>query len=200
MIHVKRCLRRTSDRALASKGVRCPDVSVLPRLPSRPVARSWSHRQHLPTLRSVRPSLRRKTLQQFTLEVQAEKEGARTTTVELSVPGGFNIESFADTPGWKRQVTSEGSCEEAHAQRVVWTGAEKSGRDDPVFHFTATLDSAKTYAVKVRQVYDDGSLVDWDGPADSEQPAAFVKGVSSIGGGGRTTLTIVALIVAGWES
>jgi len=118
----------------------------------------------LPTLRSVRPSLRRKTLQQFTLEVQAEKEGARTTTVELSVPGGFNIESFADTPGWKRQVTSEGSCEEAHAQRVVWTGAEKSGRDDPVFHFTATLDSAKTYAVKVRQVYDDGSLVDWDGP------------------------------------
>ena len=58
--HVKRCLRRTSDRALSSKGVRCSDVSVFPRSPSRPVARSWSHRQHWPTLRSVRLSLRRR--------------------------------------------------------------------------------------------------------------------------------------------
>jgi uncharacterized protein YcnI len=143
------------------------------------------------------PVAQTSTLQQFTLEVQAEKEGPKTTTVEMTVPDRFNIESFANTPGWERRITAQGSGEEAHAQHVVWTGVEGSARDDPVFHFTGTLEWPKTYGVKIRQVYTDGSLVDWDGPADSEEPAAYVKGVSSIGGGGRTTLTIVALVLAG---
>jgi hypothetical protein len=38
-------------------------------------------------------------------------------------------------------------------------------------------------------------VVEWAGPEGSEQPAAFVEGVSSLGGGGTTTLPIVALII-----
>ena len=41
-------------------------------------------------------------LQQFTLSVPTEKEGATTTTIELTVPAGFAIDSFEPAPGWKR--------------------------------------------------------------------------------------------------
>jgi len=70
-------------------------------------------------------------------------------------------------------------------------------RADPVFHFTATLESAKTYGVRVRQLYSDGSIVDWAGAEGSEQPAAIVEGVSSFGGGGGSTLAVFALALAG---
>ena len=48
------------------------------------------------------PIAKAKTLQQFTLEVQAEKENARTTRVEVTFPDGFNVETFPATLGWKR--------------------------------------------------------------------------------------------------
>lgn len=141
------------------------------------------------------PVAKANTLQQFTLEVQAEKEGATTNRIEITIPEGFDVETFAAAPGWKRQAVSAGSGEEQHAQRVVWTGGESAPREDPVFHFTGTLQSARTFAVEVRQTYSDGSVVDWAGPRASEHPAAYVEGFSSIGGGGSSTLAIVALIV-----
>ena len=143
------------------------------------------------------PVAKAKTLQQFTLEVQAEKESARTTRVEVSFPDGFNVETFPATPGWKRSEVRQGSGEEAPVQRVIWSGSEKSAREDPVFHFTATLDSDKTYGVRVRQLYSDGSIVDWAGAEGSEQPAAIVEGVSSFRGGNSPILALVALALAG---
>src|SRR5215204_1931970 len=50
------------------------------------------------------PVAKAKTLQQFTLEVQAEKENARTTRVDVAFPDGFNVETFPATPGWKREA------------------------------------------------------------------------------------------------
>jgi uncharacterized protein YcnI len=145
------------------------------------------------------PVAQAKTLQQFTLELQAEKPNAKTVRVEIDVPDGFGIETFPASPGWKRQVTEVGSGEDAHAIRVIWTGGEPSARDDPVFRFTGTLAEASTYGVKVRQVYSDNSVVDWAGPEDSEQPAAYIRGVSSIGGdgAGSSTLDVIALVGAG---
>ena len=142
------------------------------------------------------PVAKARTLQPFTLELQAEKEDARTTKVEARFPDGFNVETFATAPGWTRKAVTQGSGEEEHVQRVVWTGGEQSPRDDPVFRFTGTLDSAQTYGVSVRQFYDDGSVTDWRGPEGSEEPAAFVQGVSSFGGGGSSAWGIVALVVA----
>jgi len=142
------------------------------------------------------PVAKIKTLQQFTLELQAEKEDATTTRVEVTFPDGFDVETFPATPGWKRSAVTAGSGEEALVRRVVWTGREPSTDTDPVFHFTATLAEAKNYGVKVRQIYSDGSVVDWAGPEGSERPAAFIQGVSSLGGSSSSTLTIVALVVA----
>ena len=44
-------------------------------------------------------------LQQFTLSVPTEEEGATTTEIELTVPTGFGIDSFEPPPaGWKMEA------------------------------------------------------------------------------------------------
>jgi Domain of unkown function (DUF1775) len=82
-------------------------------------------------------------------------------------------------------------------QKVTWTGGKVPTDEDSVFRFNGLLDSSKNYTVKVRQTYSSGKVVDWSGPESSDTPAPTVEGVSSIGGGSTSTLTIVALVVGG---
>ncbi len=145
------------------------------------------------------PVAKAKVLQQFTLSVPTEKENATTTQVELTVPAGFAIDSFEPAPtGWKRQVQATGSGESAVVQKVTWTGGNVSTGEDSVFRFNASTDATKTYTFDVRQTYSDGSVVDWNGPEASDNPAPTVESLSSFGGGGGTsTLAIVAIVLAG---
>jgi uncharacterized protein YcnI len=135
-----------------------------------------------------------KKLQVFTLSVPTEKEGATTTTIELTLPSGFSIDSFAAEPGWKREVQSTGSGENAVVQKVTWTGGHVPTEEDAVFSFNASTSGAKTYTFDVRQTYSDGSIVDWTGPESSDTPAPTIKAVASFGGG-TSTLSIIALAV-----
>jgi uncharacterized protein YcnI len=137
-----------------------------------------------------------KKLQQFTLSVPTEKEGLTTTEIELTVPSGFAIDSFEPAPaGWKQQVQSTGSGDSAIVQKVTWTGGHVPTDEDAVFRFNASTSGAKTYTFDVRQTYSDGSVVDWTGPESSDTPAPAIEAVSSLGGGGSSTLAIVALAV-----
>ncbi len=137
-----------------------------------------------------------KKLQQFTLSVPTEKEGLTTTEIELTVPSGFAIDSFEPAPaGWKQQVQSTGSGESAIVQKVTWTGGHVPTDEDAVFRFNASTSGAKTYTFDVRQTYSDGSVVEWSGPEASDTPAPTIAAVSSLGGGGSSTLAIVALAV-----
>jgi hypothetical protein len=47
----------------------------------------------------------------------------------------------------------------------------------------------------VQQTYSDGSIVDWSGPESAAAPAPTITVVSSISGGGTSTLTVVALVL-----
>jgi len=141
------------------------------------------------------PVAKAKVLQQFTLSVPTEEEGATTTSIELTVPSGFAIDSFEPEPGWTRSEQATGSGEEKVVQKVTWTGGKVPTDEDAVFRFNASLDSSKTYTLNVRQTYSNGKVVDWTGKESSDTPAPLVDGVSELGGGGTTTLTIVALIV-----
>ncbi len=137
-----------------------------------------------------------KKLQQFTLSVPTEKEGLTTTEIELTVPSGFAIDSFEPAPaGWKQQVQSTGSGDSAIVQKVTWTGGHVPTDEDAVFRFNASTSGAKTYTFDVRQTYSDGSVVEWTGPETSDTPAPTIEALSSIGGGGSSTLAIVALAV-----
>ena len=132
------------------------------------------------------PVAKAKVMQQFTLSVPTEKEGVTTKTVELFVPPGFDIDSFEPSTGWTRSEEATG---------YLWSGGRVPTDEDAVFRFNATLGSSKRYTLKVRQSYSDGSVVDWSGPEGSDTPAPSVESVSSLGGGGTSTLAIVALIV-----
>ena len=134
--------------------------------------------------------------QEFSLTVPTEKENAKTTAVELTPPAGFAIDSFAPTPGWKRDVQSTGSGEETAIQKVTWSGGSVPHEEYAVFRFLAQTDSTGDFEFKVRQTYSDGSVVEWTGPESSDTPAPHVKAVSSLGGGGSSTLALIALVVA----
>ena len=128
-----------------------------------------------------------KKLQQFTLSVPTEKEGATTTQVELRLPSGFAIDSFEASPGWKRTVAGS---------TVTWAGGRVPTEEDAVFHFNASTSGARTYTFTVLQTYSNGEVVSWSGPESSDTPAPTVQALSSFGGGsGTSTLSIVALAV-----
>ncbi len=134
-------------------------------------------------------------LQLYSLAVPTEKEGVDTTSVVLTVPKGFSIDSFVPTPGWKRVEQSTGSGEDTVIQKVTWTGGHVPTEDDALFQFLGEASKPGTYAFRVEQTYSDGSIVDWSGPESSESPAPSVEARSSLGGGGTSTLTIVALVL-----
>jgi uncharacterized protein YcnI len=141
------------------------------------------------------PVAKAKVDQQFTLSVPTEEEGATTTQIELTVPGGFSIDSFEPSPGWKRSEQSSGSGEQKTVQKVTWSGGKVPTDEDAVFRFNGSMDSSKTYTLAVRQSYSNGKVVDWSGSESSDTPAPKVEGVSDLGGSSATTLTIVALVV-----
>jgi uncharacterized protein YcnI len=136
-----------------------------------------------------------KVLQVYTLAVPTEKS-SETTQVELTVPAGFGIDSFVPSPGWKRTVQQTGSGEEAVVNKVTWSGGKVPTGEDSAFSFLASASTSKTYVFDVRQTYADGSVVDWSGPESSDTPAPRTEAKSSLGGGGSSTLALVALIVA----
>jgi len=134
--------------------------------------------------------------QVFTLAVPTEKEGATTTSIELTLPSGFAIDSFVPTTGWKRTTQQTGSGEEAVITKVTWTGGSVPTGEDAAFSFLASTTGTGSYTFGVRQTYSDGSVVNWSGAESSDTPAPVVKAVSSFGGGGSSTLAIVAVAVA----
>jgi uncharacterized protein YcnI len=126
--------------------------------------------------------------QVFTLAVPTEKQGQRTTQIELTPPAGFEIESFAAAPGWERSVSADGT--------VTWTGGSVPEGEAAILSFVGVPQSERTYSFSVRQTYADGSVVDWSGPAGSREPAAEVQARASLGGGSGDTLAIIAFVIS----
>jgi len=134
-------------------------------------------------------------LQLYSLAIPTEKANAYTTKIVLTLPKGFSIDSFVPSPGWKRVEQSTGSGDNAVITQVTWTGGHVPTEEDSLFQFLAQPAKAGTYTFQVQQTYSDGSIVDWSGPESAAAPAPTIKVVSSVGGGGTSTLTIVALVL-----
>ena len=134
-------------------------------------------------------------LQLYSLAVPTEKANAFTTKIVLTLPNGFSIDSFVPSPPWKRVAQSTGSGEDAVVTQVTWSGGHVPTGEDSLFQFLAQPSAAGTYTFHVQQTYSDGSIVDWAGPESSAAPAPTIDVVSSIGSGGTSTLTTVALVL-----
>ena len=134
-------------------------------------------------------------LQLYSLAVPTEKENLTTEKIVLTVPPGFGIDSFVASPGWTRAVQSSGSGDSAVVQKVTWTGGKTPTGEDSLFQFLAQPAKSGTYTFQVEQTYSDGSIVNWAGPESSAAPAPTIEAASSLGGGGVSVLTIIALVV-----
>jgi uncharacterized protein YcnI len=134
-------------------------------------------------------------LQLYSLAIPTEKASAFTTKVVLSLPQGFAIDSFVPSPGWTRAEHSTGAGESAVVTQVTWSGGHVPTGEDSLFQFLAQPASAGSYTFHVQQTYSDGSIVNWSGPESSDAPAPTIDVVSSIAGGGTSTVTVVALVL-----
>ena len=135
-------------------------------------------------------------LQLYSLAVPTEKSGLTTTTIVMTVPAAFGIDSFVPPPpGWQMHLQQTGSGDSAVVTKVTWTGGRTPTGEDSLFQFLAQPASAETYTFQVQQTYSDGSIVNWAGPESSEAPAPTIEVASSLGGGGVSVLTIVAVVV-----
>jgi uncharacterized protein YcnI len=135
------------------------------------------------------------TLQLYSLAVPTEKANATTTKIVLTVPKGFSIDSFVPSPGWTRVLKQTGSGDSAVIQQVTWTGGNVPTEEDSLFQFLGETSGTGTYTFQVEQTYSDGSIVNWSDPESGANPAPTIEAKSSLGGGGTSTLTIVALVV-----
>jgi len=135
-------------------------------------------------------------LQLYSLAVPTEKDGLTTSRLVMTVPSGFGIDSFvAPSSPWHVQLAQTGSGEDAVVTKVTLSGGSTPTGQDTLFQFLAQPASAKTYTFQVQQTYSDGSIVNWAGSESSEAPAPTIDAVSSLGGGGVSVLTIIALMV-----
>jgi uncharacterized protein YcnI len=135
-------------------------------------------------------------LQLYSLVVPTEKSNLATTRVVMTVPTGFGIDSFVPPPpGWHQVVQQTGSGDSAVITRVTWTGGRTPTGEDSLFQFLAQPASSKTYTFQVQQTYSDGEVVNWAGSESSDSPAPTIEAKDSLGGGGNSTLAIIALIV-----
>ncbi|MBV9836780.1 MAG: DUF1775 domain-containing protein [Solirubrobacterales bacterium] len=135
-------------------------------------------------------------LQLYSLAVPTEKSSLRTTKIVMTVPSGFGIDSFAPAPpGWHQQLQQSGSGDSAVITKVTWTGGDVPTGEDSLFQFLAQPAASKTYTFQVQQTYSDGSIVNWAGPESSDAPAPTIEVKDSLGGGGVSVLSIVALVV-----
>jgi uncharacterized protein YcnI len=134
--------------------------------------------------------------QVFTLSVPTEKEDANTTAVEITPGPGFKLGSVAPAPGWKIDIQKTGTSDEATVTRITWSGGDVPVGQAAFLQFLGSSSKAGTSTFNVRQTYSDGSVVDWSGPESSDTPAPTIKAEPSLGGGGTSTLEIVALVLA----
>ena len=153
-------------------------------------ATGWAHARISPPV-SVAGKL-----QLYSLAVPTEKEGLTTTTIVMTVPTGFGIDSFVPPPaGWQMHLQQTGSGDSAVVTKVTWTGGKTPTGMDSLFQFLAQPASSKTYTFQVQQTYSDGSIVNWAGPESSAAPAPTIEAASSLGGAGVSVLTIIALVL-----
>lgn len=106
----------------------------------------------------------------FTVSVPTELD-IPTAEVRVEIPAGFEVESVDEAPGWR-----VGEEEEAgRIAAITWSGGEIPVEGSEEFAFQATApEEAGEFPFRATQTYEDGTVVEWAGPEDSNEPAPIV--------------------------
>jgi uncharacterized protein YcnI len=110
----------------------------------------------------------------LTVSVPTEKE-IPTTEIRVEVPEGFLLSGVQPVPGWEHTFEEDGGVVRA----VTFSGGEIRPREFQQFLVQAQApEEPGEYPWKAFQTYEDGSVVEWTGPPDSEEPASVVEVIS----------------------
>lgn len=133
-----------------------------------------------------------------TLDIRVPNESDTGNTVKLAVqvPAGFTDVSPEYLPGWSVDVktaklakpvqTADGLVTEG-VRQITWTGKGAQGRIPPgqFLNFPISTEipgkAGQVLTFKVLQFYDNGEVVRWIGPPESENPAPSID-VTAAGG------------------
>jgi uncharacterized protein YcnI len=111
----------------------------------------------------------------LTVSAPTEKE-VPTTEIRVEVPEGFLLSGVQPVPGWEHAFEEDGGIVTA----VTFSGGEIRPREFQQFLVQAQApEEPGEYPWKAIQTYEDGSVVEWTGAPDSEEPAAVVAVVSA---------------------
>ncbi len=115
----------------------------------------------------------------LTVSVPTEKE-VPTTEIRVEVPEGFVLSGVQPVPGWDYAFEEDRGLVTA----VTWSGGDIRPREFQQFLLQAQApEEPGEYPWKAFQTYEDGSIVKWTGPPESEEPASVVEVVSGGSGG-----------------
>src|SRR3712207_6639758 len=107
----------------------------------------------------------------LTVSVPTEKE-IPTTKIRVKVPEGFLLSGVQPVPGWEHTFEEDGGVVTA----VIFSGGEIRPREFQQFLVQAQApEEPGEYRWKAIQTYEDGSVVEWVGAPDSEEPASVVE-------------------------
>ena len=110
----------------------------------------------------------------LTVSVPTEKE-VPTTEIRVEVPEGFLLSGVQPVPGWEHAFEEDRGVVTA----VTFSGGEIRPREFQQFLVQAQApEEPGGYPWKAAQTYEDGSVVEWAGASDSEEPASVVEVVS----------------------
>jgi uncharacterized protein YcnI len=110
----------------------------------------------------------------LTVSVPTEKE-IPTTNIRVVVPEGFLLSGVQPVAGWEHTFQEDGAVVRA----VTFTGGQIRPREFQQFLLQAQApEQPGQYPWKAIQTYEDGSVVEWTGPPDSEEPASVIEVVS----------------------
>src|SRR3712207_5180897 len=110
----------------------------------------------------------------LTVSVPTEKE-VPTTEIRVEVPEGFTLSGVQPVPGWEYAFEEDGGLVTA----VTWSGGAIGPREFQQFLVQAQApEEPGEYPWRAIQTYEDGSVVEWTGPPDAEEPASVVEVVS----------------------
>lgn len=113
--------------------------------------------------------------EKLTVTVPTEKD-IPTTEIRVEIPEGFTVSGVKPVPGWEYEFEEEGGVVTA----VAWSGGEILPREFQEFEMQAQApEEPGEFAFRATQTYEDGSVVEWSGPPDSEEPASLVRVVAA---------------------
>lgn len=125
---------------------------------------AWAH------VRVVPEEVPADSFQVLTVRVPTEKD-VPTTEVRVEIPEGFTISRVKPVPDWEYELEEEAGV----ARAITWSGGEIGATEFQEFDIQGkTPEEPGEYPWRAFQTYEDGSVVEWVGPEDAEEPASMV--------------------------